>query len=457
MVSLPRRKFLRGVLGGAATVGIGLPLLDIMLNDNGTALADGSELPKRFGVFYWGGGIVHSAWVPSSTGTGWTLPRTLEPFGDLREYTSLITGTNHSNSSPGHIPARGLALSSSHDMDRSIEGVGTYRGQRHPEPSIDALVAEAWSGATAYDLLTVGICRKGPYKSNSSWGRGGSAYNRHEASPQALFDRIFSGPIEGPSEPSDTGLLEATNAFERSMLDAVMDDVPQLNGRLGARDRARLEQHLEGLRALERRIMEIGIPGSDSCLAPDRPVTTDFGDGSANEQKEAKAQLFSQVLAHAMACDLTRVFSFEWSATQSEAVYWEVGISQEHHQYNHDNKQGEGMIQITQFIMQNFAYLAQTLKDMPEGDGNLLDNTLVLGTSEHANAGNHNYSDHPYLFVGGAGMAGGVHHRREGSNNDAPRCLLTAAHSVGVMLPSIGQGDSDGPRVATEPFTEIMS
>lgn len=456
---LGRRSFLRGVLGGAG-VAIGLPVLDIMLDDHGTAFADGHGAPVRFGVFYWGGGIVHDAWVPSSQGFDFALPGSLTPFeGALREYLTVVTGTSHPGSSPGHIPARGIALSSSHDMTVCTgDCVGVYRGQNHPEPSVDQLVVEHWTGATAYDSLEVGICRKGPYRSNSSWKRGGRAYNRHEPSPQAFYDRLFSGGVSG--ESTDTGLLETTSALERSMLDAVLDDAHQLSSRLGTTDRMRLEQHLDGLRAIERRLAERMDAPASGCTDAESPMRSDFGDGGSHEEKEAKAQIFSELLAVALACDMTRVFSFEWSATQSEAVYWEMGIDQEHHQYNHDHPRSDGMRNITRFIMQNLAYLAEQLRSMPEAGGNVLDNTLILGTSEHAVAGSHNYADHPYLFVGKAagGLRAGQHWRHpSGGNREAPRVLLTAVRAVGVDAAELGQHDSDAARVATEPISDLLA
>lgn len=455
---LGRRSFLRGVLGGAG-VAVSLPVLDIMLDAHGTAYADGTGAPRRFGVFYWGGGIVHDGWVPSSTGYDYTLPSSLQPFdGALREYVTMVTGTNHHGSSPGHIPARGIVLSSSHDMTRCTgDCVGVYRGQNHPEPSVDQLVVEHWTGATAYDSLEVGICRKGPYRSNSSWKRGGRAFNRHEPSPQAFFDRLFSGGVSGGGDP---GLLEATHAFERSMLDAVLDDTHRLQARLGATDRMRLEQHLDGLRAIERRLLERMDAPPSGCVDPAAPMTSDFGDGTSREEKEAKSRIFSELLAVALACDLSRVFSYEWSATQSEAVYWEEGISAEHHQYNHDNPRGDGMKRILRFIMRNFAYFAEQLRSMPEAGGNVLDNTLILGTSEHAVAGNHNYGDHPYILVGkaGGGLRAGQHWRHPRSGNrDAARVLLTAVRAVGVEVPQLGQAESDADRVVTEPFSDLLT
>ncbi|MCA9618151.1 MAG: DUF1552 domain-containing protein [Myxococcales bacterium] len=449
---LSRRTMLRGVIGGAG-VGLALPLLDAMVDDDATRLANGAELPRRFGVFYWGGGVVHDTWVPTSTGMTWDLPDSLTPFEAIRDSVTLITGTEHKNSSPGHIPARGIALSSSHDMTICTgDCVGTYRGQDHPQPSIDSLVAEAWDGQTPYKSLEVSICQKGPYKNNSSWKAGGTTYNRHEPSPQAVFERLF-----GDTFSSDPGLLETTTELELSMLDAVMNDAKRLGTKVSYEDRMRLEQHLEGLRSIEQRLQNLG---GLSCQAPDAPVASDFGDGSANEQKQAKSELQSQLVAAALACDLTRVFSYEWSATQSEAVYWEVGSSQEHHQLNHDAPDGPEMRAIVKFIMQNFAYLAMQIAAYSEpGGGSLLDQTLIFGTSEHARAGSHNYTDHPMIFVGKAGgsLKAGMHHRVEGSNLDGPKVLLTAVRAVGVEAASIGDPNSDGDREATEDISAVMA
>jgi hypothetical protein len=448
---LNRRTILRGMLGGAG-VALGLPLLEAMLHDDGVRLANGADIPLRFGVFYWGGGVVHETWVPATGGFDWALPDSLQPFANVRDYLTMVTGTSHADSSPGHIPARGIALSSSHDMT-ICQGdcIGTYRGQNHPEPSIDSIVADAWDGLTPYKSVEVSICQKGPYKNNSSWKAGGTTYNRHEPSPQAVFDRLFGGGIETTEDP---GLLVTATALEKSMLDAVMSDADALKKVLGAADQQRMEQHLEGLRAIEQRLQFAGASG---CTLPDAPTAADFGDGSANEQKEAKSQIMSQLLATALACDLTRVFSYEWSATQSEAVYWEVGSSQEHHQLNHDAPTGTEMRAIVRLIMQNLAYLAEQIAAQPVAGGNLLDHTLILGTSEHASAGAHNYSDHPFILVGKAGgsIKAGMHHRETSGGNQAPRVLLTAVRAVGVPLDKLGHENSDGARAVTESIAAI--
>jgi hypothetical protein len=457
MKMLNRRTLLRGTLG-VAGVGIGLPLLEIMTGHPRLAHAGGNA-PIRFGVFFWGGGIPHSGWVPSTTGYDWELPQCLTPFENVKSMVTLVTGTQHRNSSPGHIPARGIALSNSHDPDTSIEGVGTWRGQSHPEPSIDSIVADAWVGETPFTSVEIGICRKGPYASNSSWKSGGQTYNRHEPSPQVLFDRLFSMGIDDNADPN---ILGASVDMNRSMLDAVMDDASDLEKRLGAADKARMEQHLDGLRAIENRLQN----WMTSCTVPDAPQQADFGDGGTSEQKQDKAELMSGLLATALACDLTRVFSYEFSATQSEAVYWEVDSSAEHHTgVTHPDDEGDEQKAIIGFIMQNFAYLAEQLAAMPEpaGAGNVLDNTLIVGTSEHASAGSHDYSDHPLILVGGAGGAinAGLHWAdpNPGAFN-APKVLLTAIRAVGVERQTFGQVGGPGgvtDRIVSEDISDLLA
>jgi len=458
--SVTRRNFLRGMLGGAA-VSVSLPILECMLGPHGEALADGSPIPTRFGVFYWGCGIRHETWVPDETGPNFTLPHAFQAWGSqrfdhLRDYLTMVTGTGHSGSSPGHIPARGIALSSSHDMTiNNTDNVGRYRGQNHPEPSIDALIADEWSGDTPFDHIAASISQQQPYKNNSSWQEGGQTYNRHEPDPRKLWNYLFSDLADQQRQKQD--LLETTTKLESSMLDAVHEDAKKLTDNLGANDRRRLEQHLQGIRDMERRLQEQKENEQSQCQVPDKPEDRDYGEGTRTENREAKNEVMADLLAHAFACDLSRVFSYEWSATQSNAVYWEVGATGEHHhEYSHlASRQGgryRGVMQdIVQFIMKNFAVLADSLYQTPAADGQtLLDHTLIMGTSAHADGGHHNYQDHPFVFVGkGSDVRPGRHIRITDRNTSAPRVLYTTIRSLGIDVDGFGQQDSDGDRYAT--------
>jgi len=452
---LGRRAFLRGVFGGGATVAVGLPLLEIMVDGNGTALAGGAELPMRFGMFHWGNGILHEAWVPSQTGFDWEVPDSLRPFVDLapelQGYLTLVTGTNHRESSPGHIPARGIALSSSHNTTWVEDDVASgYREQAMPEPTLDAIVRDEWRGRAALrDAVQIAVTQASPYHGNTSWNEGGRAYNVPETSPSALFDLLFSGFAGGAppgADPRETGLLRLRTALGRSMLDAVMGDANRLRAKVGASDRVRLDDHLEAVRALERRLADyegrLDQPGAAplSCEA-NRPG----GDGADMRDKSA---LMGELLALALACDLTRVFSYEWSANQSEFVYAELGIDGTHHDDISHNLAGraDDMRGIMRLVMGGLAHLADQLRRIPELDGNVLDRTLILATSEHANANSHDYRDHPLLLVGRAGGAirAGQHFRHPSPDDNlaAPDVLLTAVRAVGVPREALGMAET---------------
>jgi hypothetical protein len=453
---MARRTFLRGAVGGAS-VAIALPMLDIMLNENGTALADGSALPARFGTFYWGGGILHSAWVPSQTGTSWSLPYSLTPFEEvspnLREYLTLVTGYSHKHVNPGHIPARGVSLSSSHNTTYVEASAGAgYRRQEHPEPSVDVIVSDAWSGQTPRNAMHVAITKASPYFGNISWHAGG-AKNDPTDSVSQLYNDLFSGQ-QSAGNDEDVDLLNRMTTLEESMLTAVMEDTQRMQNQLGAADRQRLEQHLDGLRGLERRLQFIEIERSacDDVGLPD--------DGSVMREKAAA---MSKLVASALACDITRVFTYEWSTNQSEFIYSELGISGTHHNditHNLGSSQGQQQQRdIIKLVMTAFANLAEELRQLPEADGNVLDNTLILGTSEHANPNSHNYKDHPFVLVGKAcgNIRAGTHHRHPGgtSNSDAPDVLLTAVRAVGVPLEQLGQTDSGFQRWTRDTVSEI--
>ncbi len=466
--TLGRRRFLRGTLVTGAGVTVGLPVLNIMLNENGTALAAEAPLPRRFGTFHWGNGILHEAWVPSQTGFDWELSDSLSPFETLnpalKEYMTLVTGTNHKPTNPGHIPARGLALSSSHNNTYVEAELGAgYRKQEMPEPSVDVIVREAWQGATGpsgRDSIHLSITEASPYHGNSSWLPGGYSYNQPEATPQALFNALFSSGFVTPPDPggSANDLLAVTSQLEQSMLDAVMGDIAAMKSGLGYVDRIRLDDHLQGLRALESRIQQVGSPVDPiQCELPPEP-------GSGALTMKAKSELMNQLLATAITCDITRVFSYEWSANQSEYVYAELGISGGHHNdVSHEltnPARQEDKRKIMRLIMGAYAHLAELLRASPEGDGNVLDNTLMLATSEHANADKHDWRDHPFLLVGKAGgtIASGQHwrHPDPAGNSAAPEVLLTAVRAVGVQVQALGQADStEGNRQATETISAL--
>ena len=230
---LNRRTFLRGLLAGSA-VAIGLPPLEAFMNVNGTAYAAAdSAFPKRFGLFYWGNGIHPDKWIPASSGMDWEAPVHLQPFANVKEYLTLITGMEvklinevaHSSGPAGFLGGCKLAGS-----DRT-------GGDDFPIfnlPSIDQILAQEIGGDTRFRSIEAAV----------EPGTKGLSYispeirNPPESSPSLFFERLFG---TGFRVPGDDPIIDPSLALRRSVLDSVMQDITKLNQRLGTKDQHRVD------------------------------------------------------------------------------------------------------------------------------------------------------------------------------------------------------------------------
>ncbi len=421
--ALPRRTFLRG-----AGVTLGLPLFDAMLNGNGTALAAGAPLPKRIGVFFWGGGNRPTLWRPAGTGPDWALSEELAPLAKVKEYVSVLSGLEAKGLARGHHEGRASSLTGGYSSLPAENGAyGSPAG-----PSMDQVAARAWTGKTPFSSVEIGIAHIGTGPGGrvagaTAWRGPGKSWIPAEFSPRGLFNRLFA--FNSPQGTRQIGM-------QKGILDLVTKDAGALRARLGSRDRARLDGHLDGFRDLERTLDF----GSVTCKVP-AAAPVDSPDG-AQEPLEERNRQMADILAMALACDLTRSFTFQFSAMQAATMYWQIGMTQSHHQLTHDdrgaNYQYENIHKVTIFIMQQFAYLLERLKATPDGAGNLLDSSCVYATSEHSNASMHSLSDMPVLLCGRAGgtLKGGVHHVAQ--KDILAKAHLTCMRSVGLNVPSYG-------------------
>ncbi|MBP9708226.1 MAG: DUF1552 domain-containing protein [Oligoflexales bacterium] len=469
---IDRRTLLKGTIKGTS-VAIALPLLDIMLNDNGTALAQGGNLPVRFGVFFWGnGGISNlSKWAPAQNGALGTLPSILKPFEDssivgtasLKNYITQISKLNHKLSKPAHAVWRSIALSGSHSSSwkEATPGAG-YRGAP-PLPSIDSLVQNAWSGKAPLDWIGLTIHPESPGQYYSSWQKNGQA-KEFQLTPSSLFRKLFIDTnASGTGDPIE---FERLKALKLSVLDATLGSSASLTSKLGAEDKQRLEQHLESLRELEKQVQNSKLLDL-SCTIPEAPSDNISG-ASPVERSKNKTRIMAELLAMALHCDITRVFCFEFTRTQSYANFGALTQNKKYHDMSHKTTEAEKDA-LMKLNMEAFAILAQALRSKKDNaTSTILDNSLIMGTSEHTTV--HNNNSHPYLFVGKAGgkLKGGYNyvHPSGDKDNNAVRALLTAAHSVGVELPVVGMAatPNTGEKIgmtsdfrATVPITDIFS
>lgn len=433
---LSRRTVLRGLASGAA-VSVGLPVLEAMLDTHGRALADGTPLPKRFGVFFWGNGVRLAQFVPSATGAGYALSPALMPFADLRDYVSVVSGYNIKTGNERGHHAGCVGILSGAPMLPQDPGGAPY-ASTFSAPSIDQVVAAGVGTSTRFRSIEVGISKSVSTGEGTTLRylshNGPDNANPPEYSPKALYMRLFG---DGFTAPAETPKLDPKLALRRSVLSAVREDATALRTRLGKNDQRRIDQHFESIRALENQISasEETAPPPAACARLDEPMDT-----KGDQNLVATNLTMSRLLAMSLACDQSRVFSVLFSGSVGGTSYPELKISTNHHGLTHDEGGAQPQVQaVTVFIMQRFAALLTALRDMPEGDGNLLDRCVIMASSDCSEGQPHSINDYPILVAGGGGGAlahPGVHIR--GKSGNASDVLLSLLRAMDLPLTEFG-------------------
>jgi hypothetical protein len=425
-VKLHRRTMLRGMLGGAA-VGIGLPGLDIFFNDNGNAYAAGG-LPTRFGLWFWGNGILPERWNPIGEGTDWQLSEELMPLADVKSEITVVSGMSvktgnsipHGSGPAGILSGAPLIVRSGDDYTFSA-------------PSIDQVIAAVVGQETRFKSLELGVRPESGLSFN-----GPNSKNPPEASPTELFNRVFGG---GFTMPGTMPVIDPKIRLRRSVLDAVMSDSARIKQKLGATDRARLDQHLEGVRQLEKRLarLEENPPSLAACSVPGAPLA-EYPDVEGRPQFEAISSVMADILAMALACDQTRVFSYFFTYPVNNLLF--PGISAGHHRLTHDEPGDQPSVNtIIKLIITELGRFFARLRSTTEGDGTLLDNCVILATSDTSFGRNHSLDDYPIILGGSASGAlkKGIHYRSPSGENTSMVCL-SILRAMGLTVDSFGVG-----------------
>ncbi len=428
---MPRRTFLRGV--GAT---MALPLLEAMV-PAATPLAKTAAQPvRRLGFVF----------MPMGCDiTRWTLPGDkldqlspiLSSLAPVREHVTAITNLELQNAYPGsHATSNSAFLSAA--KAKLTESTDYYLGT-----TVDQIAAQRIGQATqlpslelAMDhLQVVGQCDNGyacAYQNNLSWSSPTTPLPA-EAHPRIVFESLFG---EGGS------LAERRAALKKkaSLLDSFTDDLARLQRNLGPGDRARVSHYLETVREVERRIQKAEADTKDNPLPDlDRPVGV-----PAAYADHARLMFDLQVLA--MQGDVTRVITFQLARETSNRTYPEIGVSDPHHPLSHhgnDPAKIERMSKINAFHVSLFAEYLVKLKATKEGNGTLLDHSLILYGSGIGNPNLHDHTNLPILVAGGAagGMKGG-RHLKYAKPTPLANLHLTLLDKVGVHLDSFA--DSNG-------------
>lgn len=431
-----RRAVLRGLAYGGA-ISVGLPVLECMLDGSGKALADGTPLPKRFGVFFWGNGVRMAKYVPAATGA-YALTESLAPLMNVKDYVSIVSGYDIKTGNERGHHAGCVGILSGAPM-LSQDPKGAPYASTFSAPSIDQVVAAGIGMTTRFKSLEVGISKSVTTGEGTTLRylshNGPDNPNPPEYSPKALYTRVFG---TGFSAPNQAPTIDPRLALRRSVLSAVRDDATDLRKRLGKNDQIRLDQHFESIRALENQIssVEQAPPPPSSCTAP-APATDSAGDSKLTATNASMANL----VALSLACDQTRVFSYMFSGSVGGTSYPELSINANHHTLSHDEAGEQPQVQkITVFIVQRLAALLEALKAVPEGEGNLLDNSVILASTDVSEGQPHSINNYPIIVAGGGGGAlvhPGIHIK--GNKGNASDVLLTLVQAMGLPVTEFGK------------------
>jgi hypothetical protein len=431
-----RRGFLlRGTLGGAA-VTLGLPILDAFLDNNGAAFAaplGGGPLPVRFGTWFWGCGMIPERWQPKATGAGYDLPPQLAPIKRVQRHVTVLSGFDVVLDGRGNLPHI-----SGNTAVRTGAPADVWTAIR--APTLDVTIAEAIGSGSFFRSLE--LSADGDPRTSYSFSNGNSL-NAAVPSPFELYTKIFGADFHDPNKADFTP--DPRIMVRKSVLSGVGEQRRALLARLGASDRARLDQYFTSLRETENKLaLQLQKPPpAEACVVPPAPPkpassvdTTDIGNRKANHK------LMAELLAMALACNQTRVFNFAFSTAASDLR--QAGNTTGYHQITHEELIDRTIgyqptvDKFATWSMEGWADFVEVMAGIKEGDGTLLDNMLVFAHSDVSYAKNHDVTGVPIMLAGRAGgkIKPGIH--INGAGEPITRVGLTVQQAMGLSVDAWG-------------------
>jgi len=423
---------------GGTTVSVALPFLDCFLDSKGTALAaTGAPLPHSLGLWWHGLGLNPGSWEPTTVGQDFELRNELKVLEPFRDRLNLYTGTKY------FLDGRPLET---HTTGYEIASTGGIPMGNSSGASLDTRVADVIGKNSRFRSLEISL--GGSRKSYST--RGGTTKNPSEGSPVALYSRIFGPDFKDPNAAEF--FPDPMVMARRSVLSYVTDQRQSIVRRLGAADRERLDRYFTSLREVEHQLeLEMQKPAPlEACREAREP--SEAKPGTVVTDAEVNNRLFGALVAHALACGQTRVFSIDAGSNgmrkQGSSLTW--------HMLTHEEPVDEGIgyqKESTWFMNWANAAFASFLKELdsiPEGDGTVLDRVLVLWQTDHGDARIHSMDALPIMTVGSAGgrLKTGLHVSSPG--DPATRVGLTVQQAMGVPLSTWGERSNQTSKTITE-------
>jgi hypothetical protein len=416
---------------------VALPLLESMVPAFTALAQSAAKPPMRFGAVYVPNGATMKHWMPDTTGAGLDFKPILKPLEPFRDRMNLFGNlsraggksvTDHAVSSAGWLSGAVAKQTEAEDIKVGIsidQVLAKHIGQETQLPSIE-LATEDFSGY-------VGGCVPGyscAYMYTISWASE-TAPQPMETNPRTAFERMF-GRAASSTERA------ARIREDRSILDSVVDEARDLQRRVGPRDRARLSDYLEHVREIERRIQKTEAQNAKQVLTLDAPL-------GVPDTFEAHAAMMFDLLAVGYQSDVTRVFSFMMSREASQRTYPELNIPQTHHDVSHHGGQADNMerhAKVNTYYAQLFAKFVERLSTMPEGDGTVLDHSLIFYGGGMSDGQAHAPYPLPLVSLGrAAGRLKGDRHIVAPEWSPIANLWLSVANIYGVPLETFAESN----------------
>jgi len=425
---LSRRTFLRG-----AGVTLALPLLDSMLPAQ-TPLAKTAASPKsRFCGIYVPHGATMDKWTPAQEGAGFEFTESLKPLEKYRNRVNVVTNL-------AHPLAGGVGSDAGADHARSaavfLSGAHPEKGAVHAGVTVDQVLAERIGQETPLPSIELAIeevglnCGSGygcAYFNTISW-RNPTMPLPMENSPQVVFERLFG-------DGSNAALRLSRKKEDRSILDSVTEKASRLQSRLDPSDRARLTEYLDDIREIERRIQKAEQQSANEGNVPEAPV-------GVPELFEDHLKLMFDLQALAYRADITRIMTLMYARDTSGASYVNSGNRDGFHGASHHSNaraKMDSFALINGYHVKMLAYFIDKLQSTPDGDGTLLDHSVVLYGSSMSNGNQHDHDPLPVVVVGGlSGQLKGGRHIVTPAHTPMSNLLLTLLEKFGVQQKSFG-------------------
>jgi hypothetical protein len=431
--TLPRRTFLR-----AAGATVALPMLDAMLPAFG---ADSAPWIPRLGFMYVGNGIVHKTFKPAGEGASFELSPVLAPLAPLRKQLTIVSGLDHKQAEnfgdgTGDHPRSSAAwLTGVHAWDRTRPGVEVKLAT-----SADQLAADVLGRSTpvrslelAVDTATQSACDAGDcfYVNTVSW-RNETTPNLTENHPRLVFERLFG---DGGSSAERLARIKKTS----SILDSVREEARRLASDVGAGDKTKLDEYLDSVREIEQRIQGAEASQHDDVALPDRPTGI-----PASFDEHTKLMLDLVLLG--FRTDTTRIFSMILAREVSNRSYPQIGVPDQHHPVSHHRNDPvliEKKTKIDAYHVSFLGYLAAKMQATPDGDGTLLNQSLLMYGGGMGDGNLHRHNDLPCVLLGNLGgrLKTGQHVAYP-TGTPMTNLLVSLLDKIGVPVDALG--DSTG-------------